>query len=110
MEKWKLYWGSMPLPTGATALGVVDLEDGRAGALIELPTGLWMGNAGTLSRLSDQEAKLARSKAGAIMGSVKSELKAKTSAENKRRSLAEGKNPGGRPKGSKNPPKENKND
>ena len=48
----KLYWGNMPLPQGAEILGTVTRETGETGALIKLPTGIYVqGNAGALRSL-----------------------------------------------------------
>ena len=45
---WKLYWGVMPLPAGAEAIGVV--TDNGTGALIRLANGNYVqGNAGGIS-------------------------------------------------------------
>lgn len=46
--KWKLYWGSMPLPAGATSEGTVTV-DHSTGALVRLANGNEvMGNAGAI--------------------------------------------------------------
>jgi hypothetical protein len=48
---WKLYWGAIPLPQDAEAIGVVD-----GSALILMSTGIYVrGNAGAISSL-DQTA------------------------------------------------------
>ncbi len=81
---WKLYWGAMPLPQGAEALGLVKRDTGT-GALIRLANGRYVqGNAGGIKTLPqrDVDEALARSNAAAALGSIKSEKKAKTSAEN----------------------------
>lgn len=81
---WKLYWGVMPLPTGAEACGVVSRETGT-GALIRLANGNYVqGNAGGIRNLPqrDVEQALAISNAAAALGSIRSERKAKASAIN----------------------------
>jgi hypothetical protein len=58
---WQLYWGSMPLPRGAEALGVVEVSEGdekRAGALIRLKSGVYVqGNAGGTRSLDQAKVK-----------------------------------------------------
>ncbi len=81
---WTLYWGVMPLPKGAEALGLVKRDTGT-GALIRLANGRYVqGNAGGIRTLPqrDVEEALARSNAAAALGSIKSERKAKSSANN----------------------------
>ena len=81
---WKLYWGVMPLPAGAEALGIVSRETGT-GALIRLANGNYVqGNAGGVRNLPKHEVEQALqvSNAAAALGSIKSEKKAKTSAAN----------------------------
>lgn len=83
---WKLYWGVMPLPKGAEALGLVKRETGT-GALIRLANGNYVqGNAGGIRTLPqrDVEDALAVSNAAAALGSIKSDRKAISSAENGR--------------------------
>jgi hypothetical protein len=49
---WQAYWGVMPLPQGAEALGTVTRDTGETGALIRMPTGICsQGNAGVLRSL-----------------------------------------------------------
>lgn len=82
---WKLYWGVMPLPAGAEAIGIVSRENGT-GALIRLANGNYVqGNAGgvrNLPKREEVEQALQVSTAAAALGSIKSEKKAKSSAEN----------------------------
>ncbi|MDO3380434.1 hypothetical protein [Geoalkalibacter halelectricus] len=82
--KWKLYWGAMPLPRGAEALGTVSTDDG-AGALLRLANGYYVqGNAGAIKVL-DQGAvdrALEVSEAAAGMGRVTSEKRAAASRRN----------------------------
>lgn len=82
---WKLYWGVMPLPKGAEALGLIKRENLETGALIRLANGNYVqGNAGSIRTLdkSDVEEALARSNAASALGSIKSEREAKSSAKN----------------------------
>jgi hypothetical protein len=82
---WKAYWGIMPLPAGAEALGTVKRETGETGALIRLAIGNYVqGNAGIFRTLNGREVDeaLTRSDAAAALGSIKSERKRVTSAEN----------------------------
>ena len=81
---WKLYWGEMPLPIGAVALGVVTRENGY-GALIRLANGNYVqGNAGGIRNLPQNETDLAvrTSEAATALGSIKSERKSASSREN----------------------------
>lgn len=83
---WKLFWGAMPLPVGADAIGTVKREnDLTGGALIRLANGRYVqGNAGGIRTLPQREVEeaLAVSTAAAALGSIKSEKKAKSSAAN----------------------------
>lgn len=50
--KGRLYWGAMTLPQGSELIGTVTRETGETGALIKLPTGIYVqGNAGALRSL-----------------------------------------------------------
>lgn len=52
---WKIYWGTMPLPEGAEALGIVSRDTGT-GALIRLANGNYVqGNAGGIRTLPQSE-------------------------------------------------------
>jgi hypothetical protein len=56
---WKHYWGQMPLPAGAEALGTISRETG-AGALIKLASGAYVqGNAGSIRTLPQREVEQA---------------------------------------------------
>lgn len=56
---WKMYWGIMPLPQGAQALGTITRDDEViAGALILLSSGIYVqGNAGGIRSLPQNEVK-----------------------------------------------------
>ena len=52
---WRSWWGNMPLPKGAEAVGTVQTENGQ-GALIRLESGQYVqGNAGAISNLPQNE-------------------------------------------------------
>jgi hypothetical protein len=91
-----IYWGTSPLPAGATCLGVIDTS-GQVGALIKTRDGNY--HFGKRGKLEGQLARvkvedcLNRSAVFSQLGSVKSDAKATTARENGRR--------GGRPAGSK---------
>lgn len=96
---WSLYWGSMPLPVGSEALGIVSRETGT-GALIRLANGKYVqGNAGGIKSLPQREVEqaLSVSDAAAALGRIKS--KAKTEANRAKANLPPGrdKRPRGRP-------------
>ena len=55
---WKIYWGEMPLPIGAKAIGTIQKKIGNAGALLLLPSGNYVqGNAGSISSLNQSLVK-----------------------------------------------------
>lgn len=57
--KWKHYWTS-PLPQGARALGTVNRGNGEEGALLLMPTGLYVqGNAGAIRSLPQRDVRAA---------------------------------------------------
>lgn len=54
---WKAYWGTMPLPKGAQALGTV--EHRGTGALIRLESGQYVkGNAGGIKSLPQNQVNV----------------------------------------------------
>ncbi len=54
-SNWQLYWGAMPLPAGAEALGTVNNKNGT-GALIRLASGQYVqGNSGGIRSLPQRE-------------------------------------------------------
>ncbi len=98
---WKAYWGVMPLPAGAAALGTVTRETGETGALIRLASGNYVqGNAGSIRTLDQRAAEqaLAISAAAAALGSARSARK--TAANRAKANLPPkpGKRPRGRPR------------
>ena len=56
---WRLYWGPGPLPERSKALGTIRFEGtGRAGALVRMPTGIYVqGNAGSVRSLPQAEVR-----------------------------------------------------
>lgn len=57
---WKLYWGVMPLPAGAEAIGTVTRENGETGTLIKLANGNYVqGNAGGIRNLPQRSIEKA---------------------------------------------------
>jgi hypothetical protein len=96
---WKLYWGVMPLPKDAEALGIVTRETGT-GALIRLANGNYVqGNAGSIRTLpkSEVEQALQVSNAAATLGSIKSERKTLANRAKVNLPPKEGKGKRGRP-------------
>lgn len=60
---WRIYWGAMPLPNGAEALGTVTRDTGT-GALIKLESGAYVqGNAGSIRILPQNEVEQALARA-----------------------------------------------
>lgn len=54
---WRLYWGTMPLPDGAEAIGTIIRSTGK-GALIRLSNGNYVqGNAGGIRTLDSREVE-----------------------------------------------------
>jgi hypothetical protein len=100
-ETWRVYWGVMPLPDGAEALGVVRRGPGQLGALIRLASGVYVqGNFGAFRSLDQTEVKqvLARSAAGAALGAAKSERKTAAVRANGSQPPKPGSRPRGRPR------------
>jgi len=57
---WKLYAGPAPIPDGATIRGTVRRSSGAEGALVEMPTGIFVQwNAGVTRSLPQREIKAA---------------------------------------------------
>ena len=55
IRKARYYWGQTPLPSGAEIMGFVERDDGDAGALIRLRSGVYVqGNAPRSLRTLDQ--------------------------------------------------------
>jgi hypothetical protein len=103
---WKLYWGVMPLPEGAEALGLVKRENLETGALIHLANGNYVqGNAGGIRTLpqSEIEQALQISEAAAALGGVKSEKKTLANRAKSNLPPKVGKKPRGRPKAQPTP-------
>lgn len=83
---WKIYWGEMPLPKGAEALGTIK-RDGEltAGVLIRLATGVYVqGNAGVVRSLpqGEMDTLITRSNAAAALASISTEATRRASREN----------------------------
>ena len=94
---WQLYWGAMPLPANAEALGVVTRTTGESGALIRLDTGVYVqGNAGAIRNLPQSETQSAVDASNAAVslgsrgGTVRTDAKAAAARANGRK--------GGRPR------------
>jgi hypothetical protein len=103
-NNWKLYWGVMPLPAGAEALGIVTRETGT-GALIRLANGNYVqGNAGGIRNLPKREVEQALqvSNAAAALGraggSISSPAKAAAARANANLPPKPGSRPRGRPR------------
>ena len=61
---WRIYWGNGPLPAGAVAIGTVTRGNGDTGALLRMPTGVYVqGNANVIRGLPAKiEAAVAAAK------------------------------------------------
>ena len=95
-KQWQLYWGAMPLPAGAEALGTVKRDTGT-GALIRLANGNYVqGNAGGIRNLPQREVEQAWqvSEAAAALGSIGG----KSTSDAKRAASAANGKLGGRPR------------
>jgi hypothetical protein len=78
------HWGDNPLPKGAKIIGVVIVKNTR-GALVKYANGNYaMGIDGKMSNLPTEEVQtlIQRSAILGQIGSIKSPLKAKASAQN----------------------------
>lgn len=60
--KWRLYWGAMPIPSGAEAMGTVTRDGHDTGALLSIGGRYVQGNAGTLKSLPPREVRAALGK------------------------------------------------
>ncbi len=62
---WEHFWGELPLPEGAIAIGIVGIVDeGKEGALLQFDTGAYaLGLAGSIIVLDTQEVEKALAKA-----------------------------------------------
>ncbi len=93
---WRNYWGTMPLPDGAEALGIVAGPD-REGALLRLASGIYVqGNAGGIRTLpqSEIEAAVARMDAAGTLG----KLGGRSTSDAKRAAARANGRLGGRPR------------
>lgn len=82
---WRIWWGPAPLPQGATARGTVTRDGYDHGALIEMPTGLYVhGNACAIRTLPQRDVHLAliMAERGAAGGSATSKAKAAAARAN----------------------------
>lgn len=94
--KSTIYWGAMPLPPGAEALGTVTRNETDVGALIRMATGIYVqGNAGMIRSLPQRDVKAGLA-AGAL-SSMRKGIKEKPSEKQALASRENGKK-GGRPK------------
>jgi len=56
-DNWRIWWGQMPLPKGAEAIGTIKTEHGQ-GALIQLENGIFVqGNAGAIRNLPQRQVQ-----------------------------------------------------
>lgn len=82
---WRIWWGPAPLPQGATAHGTVTRDGYDHGALIEMPTGLYVqGNACAIRSLPQRDVHLAliMAERGAVGGSATGKAKAAAARAN----------------------------
>ena len=89
---WALYWGPGPLPNGATAHGTVTRDGDDTGALIRMPSGIYVqGNAGAIRNLPQNEvaASLAAASLAARAGRMSTPARTRAARINGRK--------GGRP-------------
>lgn len=65
-DRWRIFWGLMPLPGNARVIGVVAINGLGWGALLLMPAGIYMqGNGGVCSSLDQSLVRDALSKARA---------------------------------------------